>query len=331
MSNKRRPQPGKGHGNDPKTPPRTGSGGHKPGRHTAPHPKHVSTQSSGKSSGSTITQGNPQSRGQSQGQSQAPSRVQNRAQNEIARPDKRLWLYGHHAVEAALLNGQRGCLALRATKNAAEALSAPARDAITRRRLSMEIMTGDELAAVAPIGSVHQGILLAVEPLPALAFEDLPTVMNKEQPAIVVVLDQVTDPHNIGAILRSAAAFGAVAVVTQDRHAPPESGVIAKSASGALETIPWLRVVNLSRALDDLAQHGFWRIGLDGQADKRLDQIDLGARIVLILGAEGAGLRHGTAGHCDALAKLPITSAIESLNVSNAAAISLYEFARRIP
>jgi 23S rRNA (guanosine2251-2'-O)-methyltransferase len=165
-------------------------------------------------------------------------------------------------------------------------------------------------------------MVVEVEPLDEVWLDDLLTAGAER--AVMLVLDQVTDPHNVGAILRSAAAFGAIGIVTQDRHSPPESGVVAKAASGALERVPWARVVNLARALEEIGDAGFWRIGLTGDAESELKDALGPPRVALVLGAEGPGLRHNTREHCDALARLPISDAVESLNVSNAAAVALY-------
>jgi 23S rRNA (guanosine2251-2'-O)-methyltransferase len=184
------------------------------------------------------------------------------------------------------------------------------------------------LADVADLGrhvpgdSPHQGVVIEVEPLEEVWLDEI--LGSEADRAALLVLDQVTDPHNVGAILRSAAAFGAIGIVTQDRHSPPESGALAKAASGALETMPWVRTVNLARALEEIAEAGFWRIGLTGDAETDLKDALGSPRVALVLGAEGPGLRPNTREHCDALARLPITSAVESLNVSNAAAVALY-------
>ncbi len=179
-----------------------------------------------------------------------------------------------------------------------------------------------DLARLVPGDAPHQGMVAEVEKLPDIWLGDLLDDAPERRP--LLVLDQVTDPHNVGAILRSAAAFDALGIVTQDRHAPPESGALAKAASGALETVPWVRVVNLSRALDEMAEAGFWRVGLTGRAEMTLADALGPPRVALVLGAEGEGMRQNTESHCDALAKLPISDRIESLNVSNAAAIALY-------
>jgi len=185
-----------------------------------------------------------------------------------------------------------------------------------------------DLGRLVPSDAPHQGLVLEVDPLEDMWLGDvLETGRNDRRP--LVVLDQVTDPHNVGAILRSAAAFNALALVTQDRHAPPESGTIARAASGALESIPWVRGVNLGRGLGEIAEAGFWRIGLTGHAPKTLADTLGQTRPALVLGAEGEGLRHNTEAHCDELAKLPISPLMESLNVSNAAAIALYAAAAR--
>ena len=179
-----------------------------------------------------------------------------------------------------------------------------------------------DLGRLVPNDAPHQGVVIEAEPLDEVWLDDL--LQGTGEREVLLVLDQVTDPHNVGAILRSAAAFGAVGIVTQDRHSPPESGVVAKAASGALERVPWARVVNLARALEDIAEGGFWRIGLAGDAEVQIKDALGPQRVALVLGAEGAGLRPNTREHCDALACLPITDAVESLNVSNAAAVALY-------
>jgi 23S rRNA (guanosine2251-2'-O)-methyltransferase len=179
-----------------------------------------------------------------------------------------------------------------------------------------------DLGRMVPHDAPHQGVVIEVEPLEDIWLGDL--LADAPEKATLLVLDQVTDPHNVGAILRSAAAFGVIGIVTQDRHAPPESGALAKAASGALERVPWARVVNLARALEEIAEAGFWRIGLAGEATTELKEALGPKRVALVLGAEGPGMRSNTRDHCDALARLPISDAVESLNVSNAAAVALY-------
>jgi 23S rRNA (guanosine2251-2'-O)-methyltransferase len=225
----------------------------------------------------------------------------------------RFW--GKHAVSAALDNPDRKVLKAWATREAMTFMQFPPDVAVT-------VAEAPDLARFVPADAPHQGVVIEVEPLEDAWLDEL--ITDPPERAVLLVLDQVTDPHNMGAILRSAAAFGAIGIVTQDRHSPPESGVVAKAASGALERVPWVRVVNLARALEEIAEAGFWRIGLAGDADTELKDALGPDRVALVLGAEGAGLRHNSREHCDALAKLPITDAIESLNVSNAAAVALY-------
>jgi 23S rRNA (guanosine2251-2'-O)-methyltransferase len=188
--------------------------------------------------------------------------------------------------------------------------------------VAVTLAEAPDLGRLVPHDAPHQGVVIEVEPLEEVWLDDLLT--QAPEKAVLLVLDQVTDPHNLGAILRSAAAFGAIGIVTQDRHSPPESGVVAKAASGALERVLWARVVNLARALTDIGDAGFWRIGLTGDARIELKEALGPKRVALVLGAEGAGLRPNTREHCDELARLPISEAVESLNVSNAAAVALY-------
>ena len=231
----------------------------------------------------------------------------------------RLW--GRHAVEAALRNPGRRHRKLWATREGLAAL-----DGELPADFPLEFAEGADLARLVARDAPHQGLVLECEALEDVYLAD---VLEGDANRPVVVLDQVTDPHNVGAILRSAAAFGAAALVTQDRHAPPEGGVLAKSASGALEIVPWVRVVNLARALEEIAEAGYWRIGLAGEVEATLADALPAGPVTLVLGAEGEGMRHNIAAHCDSLARLPIGEAMESLNVSNAAAIALYAVATR--
>lgn len=243
-----------------------------------------------------------------------------RKARQASKPENRPRFWGRHAVAAALANPERSFVRVWATREAAEQFDFP-------RGLDVTFADVADLGRLVPRDAPHQGIVAELERLPDLLLDDILHGAPEGRP--LVVLDQVTDPHNVGAILRSAAAFDALALVTQDRHAPPESGALAKAASGALETVPWVRVVNLARSLDSMAEAGFWRIGLAGEAELTLGEALGPRRVALVLGAEGEGMRPNTAQHCDALARLPIGAGIESLNVSNAAAIALYAVATK--
>ena len=238
-----------------------------------------------------------------------------RKARQTTKAENRPRFWGRHAVAAAAANPERRIVRVWATREAAAEVDFGP---------DVPIIFADvaDLGRLVPRDAPHQGIVIEVERLDDLHLADVLDAAPDR--AVLLVLDQVTDPHNVGAILRSAAAFDAIGIVTQDRHAPPESGALAKAASGALEVVPWVRVVNLSRALDEIAQAGFWRIGLAGEADATLAKAIGPAKVALVLGAEGEGMRHNTAAHCDALARLPIGARMESLNVSNAAAIALY-------
>ena len=225
----------------------------------------------------------------------------------------RLMLYGLHAINAALANPHRRCHRLYATENARGKID------VTTCKTALEtcLVKPDELDRLLGTDTVHQGCALEVEPLEGLALEDLPTE------GIVLVLDQITDPHNVGAILRSAAAFGVKALITTERHSPHMTGVLAKTASGALEHVPLITVVNLAQTLTTLRDIGFWSIGLDSDAAQDLNTLKLSPPLALVLGAEGKGLRRLTRERCDVLARLDMPGPIKSLNVSNAAAICL--------
>ena len=247
----------------------------------------------------------------SAGQSRAP---------RSSRPEN--WLYGIHAVQAALSNPRRRLGRLVLTSRAAEIIGEERPD-----HVRVEIMDMDAIGKLLPPGAVHQGAALEASALPGMDLEEL-LANPSDRRRVVLVLDQLSDPHNVGAILRSAAAFGVTAVVVQDRHAPPQSGVLAKAASGALDIVPYVEVVNIARALDQLATHGFWRIALAGDGAQPLAQAIPQGDVALVLGSEGDGIRRLVREHCEAAALIPMPGAMESLNVSNAAAIALYELTR---
>jgi len=239
-------------------------------------------------------------------------------------PSGAFWIYGRHPVMAALANPRRRCLRLSGTREALDTLGA----LDLPSSLPREIRTRQEMDALTGGDSPHQGLALEVLPLEEYSLED---TASPQEHDLLVVLDRITDPHNAGAILRSAAAFGARAVIMTSRHSPPESGVLAKSASGALETVPIVRVTNLARALEKLADMGYWRIGLEGSASTTIARAAGRQANALVMGAEGSGLRRLTREHCDVLATIPISAAMESLNVSNAAAIALYALRQHSP
>lgn len=239
-------------------------------------------------------------------------------------------IWGLHAVRAAWLNPKRRCFRLWITESAAsgfEAVITEARDNLLLKRPDPKRVERPEIERLLPPGSVHQGIVLEMLPLPEPSLHDL--ISGDAPPDLLIMLDQVTDPHNVGAILRSAAAFGAGGVIMTERNAPGTTGVLAKAASGALEFVPQIHVVNLARALDELQQAGYWSVGLAEEGTRDLYALDLTGRTVIVMGAEGEGLRQLTRKKCDELARLPTGGEIGSLNVSNAAAIALYEVRRQ--
>ena len=239
-------------------------------------------------------------------------------------------LWGWHAVAMALQNHKRQVIGLHCTTRTEAdlmerlgALAASRRNKIPDPKIvdteTLDFLTGPH--------AVHQGIAAEVLLLPDLALDDI--LKDVDEQCLLVLLDQVTDPHNVGAILRSACAFGARAVIAPDRNAAPATGVLAKSASGALDAIDLIHVTNLRRTLEQLRDAGFWSIGLDGAADATLDRVNLKGRVAIIMGAEGRGLRRLTRENCDLLARLPTYGPVATLNVSAATTVALYEYARQ--
>lgn len=234
----------------------------------------------------------------------------------------RYWITGTHPVTAALANQERDCVRLLVARDAAEDIVGAAKD----RGLEIGRAERAEIEKLAGAEGAHQGVALEVLPLDSVSLNDLPDPMPGRP---LLILDQVTDPRNVGAILRSAAVFGATGLLIQDRNAPPESASLAKAASGALETVPIVRIGNLVQAMKSLAERGYWSVGLDGDADEGLGALPTDRPLALVLGAEGDGMRRLTREACDQIARIPMApNGVGSLNVSNAAAVALYEAAR---
>ena len=227
--------------------------------------------------------------------------------------DDTVVLYGWHTVMAALANPQRRLRRLLATENAARRLA----EEHPSPRVKIEMVRPDVIDALVGPDAVHQGLYAESDPLPSPALEEVAS-------GVLLVLDQITDPHNVGAILRSAAAFAATAVVTTARHSPQASGVLAKAASGALECVPIVTIGNLAQALRTLKDLGTLIVGLDSSGDANLAEVAFSAPVALVLGAEGKGLRQLTRTTCDVVARLALPGAIKSLNVSNATVLALY-------
>jgi 23S rRNA (guanosine2251-2'-O)-methyltransferase len=268
------------------------------------------------------------SRPQPQPLTRPPSHEGNRGQDPNR--GRGVWLYGIHPVLAALANPDRRAYRV-LVSGEAESTLIPRIASLSQTRSGLpqpEILPREALERLLPRGAVHQGVAAQLDALEEADIEDIVRATEGADNARVVVLDQVTDPHNVGAIIRSAAAFGTAAVIMPERNSPPSTGTLAKAASGAIERVPLVRVVNLSRALDRLKQAGFWCVGLDADATTALHAADLSGKVAVVLGAEGEGLRRLTREHCDLMVRIPIGRNVESLNVSNAAAIALYELAR---
>lgn len=237
-----------------------------------------------------------------------------------AKPDGPIILYGWHTVTAALVNPQRHIRKLLLTENAARRLA----DENIKTSVTPEIVRPNLIDQRLGPDAVHQGLLAEADPLPS------PDINTLAQKGIVLVLDQITDPHNVGAIMRSAAAFAVKAIVTTARHSPEATGVLAKSASGALELVPLVTVQNLARTLTEMNDQGFMTVGLDSQGAETLAAITMRQPLALVLGAEGKGLRQLTRATCSVVARLDMPGEIKSLNVSNAAVLALYIGATRL-
>ncbi len=239
-----------------------------------------------------------------------------------------LWIYGRHAVAAAVGNLRREILKVLCTKETAGEIK-PLLEKARRNAEIMKITDRREIEKNLPSDAVHQGFAALVKPLENILLEDICSLAEVKNECRVLMLDQVTDPQNVGAIIRSCAAFGADALIVQDKNSPEESGAMVKASAGTIELLPVCRVTNLSRALEMLKKKEFWIVGLDGYARKDINDMSRAAKTVVVMGSEGKGMRRLVEESCDETVRLPISSKVESLNVSTAAAIALYELGRR--
>jgi 23S rRNA (guanosine2251-2'-O)-methyltransferase len=236
--------------------------------------------------------------------------------------NEQLIIYGRHAVMSALQNPKRKVLKL--------VIAPENRTEIEKLNLGVSVQVTDkkDFAKFLPNDAVHQGFALYAERLESYDIADLTEMAEAKENCHVLILDQVTDPQNIGAIVRSAAAFGTLGVVVQDKNSPLESGAMDKAAAGTMEFVPMARVTNLSRAIEQLKDGGFWVMGMDGYATDTIDKVNKKGKIAIVMGSEGKGMRRLVQENCDATVKLPISPKVESLNVSTAAAIALYELSK---
>jgi len=232
-------------------------------------------------------------------------------------------IYGRHAVMAALENSQRQIIRLMCCKENLDEVRGKIDD--------NKIVAADrrEIEKLLPREAVHQGFALIAAPLKSHSLDEVCALAEDKGSGYVLLLDQVTDPQNVGAIVRSCAAFGALALIVQDKNSPQESGAMLKAAAGTFEKLPVCRVANLNRAADQLKKAGFWIVGMDGYAKQNLDSLDKRGKLAVIMGSEGKGMRRLVEENCDITVRLPIAPDVESLNVSTAAAVTLYELARK--
>ena len=245
------------------------------------------------------------------------NKLENQHENEVL-------IYGRHAVAAALQNPKRIVnKAWSTVECAAEVRNMLA--AGKRRPELLRIVERKVLEEILPADAVHQGMVIAAQRLKSCSIEDVCDAAEAEDKACVLVLDQVTDPQNVGAIIRSCAAFGVLALIMQDKNSPEESGAMVKASAGTIELLPICRVTNLNRAIERLKNAGFWVVGMDGYAETEISSISKGGKIAVVMGSEGKGMRRLVKESCDQTVKLKMNPKVESLNVSTAAAIALYE------